>query len=75
MYVAMLCSVNIPGRPALFLRGTENEWIWEKGEARRTGRSLGRKSCETIVGINCIREELKRTYSRNVEFSNMRHDL
>lgn len=26
------CLVDIPGRPVLFLKKMEKEWIWERGE-------------------------------------------
>lgn len=38
----------------------------------RAGRSGDRKNCGTVARIHYMREELKRTDSRNVEISNMR---
>jgi hypothetical protein len=32
MYLVMLCLVDIPGRPVLFLRKTKKQWIWGKNE-------------------------------------------
>lgn len=49
----MLCSVDIPGRPALFSR---EEWIWERGNV---GAGWEKREGELQMGCN-MRVEVKK---------------
>lgn len=52
-----LCSVNIPGRPGLFWRAIEKEWIYRRREEGwGTGRSGRKRKCgQDIMHENGIK--------------------
>ena len=54
LHLVMPCSVVIPGRPVLFLREMEEEWVWREGRCR-VGELEGVEGGETVGRMYCMR--------------------